>query len=49
LIRYQRLLKEVNAAHQEEYGKSLEDRVESETGGDYRKILKKILSTGLEL
>lgn len=49
LIRYQAILKDVAAAYEEEYGKSLEEVVKSETGGDYRKLLLKVVATGCEL
>ena len=39
LIRYQICLKEVMAAYTELYDGSLQDLLESETGGDYRKLL----------
>ncbi len=49
LIRYQPILKQVDAAHKRLYDQSIEDRVISETGGDYRKVLKEIIHTGMNL
>jgi len=49
LIRYQALLKPVADAYNEEYGKDLQEVVRSETGGDYRKLLLKVVETGYEL
>lgn len=45
LIRYQLVMNEVMAAHIDLYGKTIQDRVKSETGGDYRKVLLEILGT----
>mmetsp|Transcript_8294 Transcript_8294/g.23023 ORF Transcript_8294/g.23023 Transcript_8294/m.23023 type:complete len:332 (+) Transcript_8294:62-1057(+) len=49
LIRYQALLKPVADAYNEEYGKDLQEVVRSETGGDFRKLLLKVVETGYEL
>ena len=49
LIRFQKILKEVMVAHVEEYGQSIEDRVRSETGGDYEKVLLAICETATKL
>jgi Annexin len=47
LIRYQRVLPQVDTAHIEAYGKSIKDRVQSEVGGLYRKLLLEILAVGM--
>lgn len=49
LIRYEPIMKKVDQAHQELYGKSIEERVQSETGGDYRAILKEVVATGMSM
>ena len=43
LIRYQDVMGQVNVAHQELYGQSIEDRVKKEVRGDYEKLLLNIL------
>lgn len=45
LIRYQLILKDVMTAHIELYGKTIQDRVKTEAGGDYGKVLLEILKT----
>jgi len=42
LIRYQLVMKKVMEAHIEYFGKSVEERVESETRGDYKKLLLEV-------
>ena len=49
LIRYQAWLKEVKPVFEEQYGKPLEDVIQSETGGDYETILMQIVATADEL
>ena len=39
IIRYQSILKHVNLAHVELYGKTIRDRIDSECGGDHKRIL----------
>jgi hypothetical protein len=48
LIRYQTIMKEVMVAHVELYGKTVGDRINSETGGDYKKVLMQIVETAEE-
>lgn len=43
LIRYQGFFKEVMLAHVELYGKTIRDRVDSECGGDYKRLLLEVL------
>jgi annexin A7/11 len=45
LIRYQAIMKEVMIAHIELYGRSIEDRVNAECGGDFKLALLEILKT----
>lgn len=45
LIRNQMILKEVDAAHTELYSQTLHDRIKSETGGDYRKLLLELVAS----
>lgn len=42
LLRYQPILKGVGEAHIELFGKTIEDRVKSEIGGDYEKLLVEV-------
>ena len=49
LIRYQPIMKHVNQSHMEMYEKSVEDRVQEETGGDFQKILLQVVATGMGL
>jgi Annexin len=46
LIRYQSIMNEVMKAHFDLFGKSIRDRIISETNGDYKKILMEIVETG---
>lgn len=46
LIRYQKHMKEVKEAYQELKGKSLEEEIKSETGGDYERLLLEIVAAG---
>ena len=46
LIRYQPVMAQVNEAHVEEYGQTIMDRIKSETGGDYHKVLIEIMKVG---
>jgi Annexin len=43
IIRYQSILKYVNLAHVELYGQTIRDRVESECGGDYKRVLLELI------
>jgi hypothetical protein len=43
IIRYQCIMKEVMLAHVELFGTTIEDRVRSEVGGDYRALLLAVL------
>jgi Annexin len=43
LIRYSGVMKQVMIAHIELFGQSIRDRVNSECGGDYKKLLLEIL------
>eukprot|EP00527_Entomoneis_sp_CCMP2396_P009148 CAMPEP_0198137210 /NCGR_PEP_ID=MMETSP1443-20131203/739_1 /TAXON_ID=186043 /ORGANISM="Entomoneis sp., Strain CCMP2396" /LENGTH=323 /DNA_ID=CAMNT_0043798569 /DNA_START=41 /DNA_END=1012 /DNA_ORIENTATION=+ len=45
LIRYQGILTKVKEAYAEEYGKSLEDTIRGETGGDFRQVLLEVVAT----
>lgn len=47
LIRYQSMLPGVDAAHQEEYGKSIKERVVSEARGKYETLLVEVVKCGL--
>jgi len=44
IIRYQDLMGHANFAHEELYAKSIHDRVRSEVGGDYKKVLLALLN-----
>lgn len=44
LIRYQSILKEVDQAYQSAYGKSLLERIKSETGGLFEDVLVQVVS-----
>mmetsp|Transcript_16745 Transcript_16745/g.31856 ORF Transcript_16745/g.31856 Transcript_16745/m.31856 type:complete len:330 (+) Transcript_16745:115-1104(+) len=44
LIRYQKILGEVKVAYEEMKGKTLEEEIESETRGDYERILLEIVA-----
>lgn len=46
LIRYQKIMNEVKIAYEEMKGKTLEEEVKSETGGDYERILLEIVNAG---
>mmetsp|Transcript_388 Transcript_388/g.573 ORF Transcript_388/g.573 Transcript_388/m.573 type:complete len:331 (+) Transcript_388:63-1055(+) len=43
IIRYQPYLSEINAAHEELFEKTIQDRIESEVSGDYKKLLLTIV------
>lgn len=47
LIRYQSMLPDVDAAHQEEYGKSIKERVISEARGKYETLLVEVVNCGM--
>ena len=42
MIRYQKILKEVMPAYEELYGESLKERIRSEAGGDYGRLLQEL-------
>ncbi|CAJ1934284.1 unnamed protein product [Cylindrotheca closterium] len=44
IVRYQYVLKDVMAAHIEEYGKTIHERVKSETSGNYKELLLTVLN-----
>jgi len=44
IVRYQHILKDVMAAHIELYGKTIHDRVRSETSGNYKELLLTVLN-----
>lgn len=44
-IRNQGILKEVIVAHEELFAKNLRDRIRSEVGGDYAKLLLQIIDS----
>jgi hypothetical protein len=46
IIRYQNIMSQVQAAHIELFGKSIQDRIRSECGGNYREILLAVANTG---
>jgi len=43
IIRFHQVLSDVNVAHEEMYEKTIIDRIESEVGGDYQKLLSTIV------
>eukprot|EP00549_Striatella_unipunctata_P023814 CAMPEP_0118715030 /NCGR_PEP_ID=MMETSP0800-20121206/26608_1 /TAXON_ID=210618 ORGANISM="Striatella unipunctata, Strain CCMP2910" /NCGR_SAMPLE_ID=MMETSP0800 /ASSEMBLY_ACC=CAM_ASM_000638 /LENGTH=331 /DNA_ID=CAMNT_0006621073 /DNA_START=33 /DNA_END=1028 /DNA_ORIENTATION=+ len=45
LIRYQKVLKDAEVAHVDLFGKTICDRIQSETGGSYRDVLLAIAGT----
>jgi hypothetical protein len=45
LLRYQNIMKEVMLAHIELFGKTIQERVQSEVGGDYRSLLLTVLES----
>lgn len=45
VIRFQPVLPEVQSAHIEQYGKTIQDRVRSECGGKFKDLLLKVLNT----
>jgi hypothetical protein len=47
ILSYQAVMGDVEAAHQDEYGKSICDRIESEVGGKYKRLLKKMVEFSL--
>lgn len=49
LIRFQSHMKKVEEAHVEKYGKKIDDRIKSETGGDFKKVLLEIYKTGMSM
>lgn len=42
MVRYQKILKDVIPAYEELYGESLKEKVKSEAGGDYGRLLKEL-------
>ena len=47
ILRYQAIMGDVNEAHIEEYGSSLVDRIESEVGGKYKRLLVKMVENSI--
>jgi annexin A7/11 len=43
IIRYQSILKEVTLAHVELFGQTIRDRINSECGGDYKRVLLELV------
>jgi len=43
VIRYQDMMGHVNFAHEEMYGKNIQDRVRDECSGDYKKLLLSLM------
>jgi Annexin len=48
LTRYQCIMKDVMKSHEQLFGKTIRDRIMSETGFDYRKLLMQVTETGEE-
>lgn len=48
LIRYTQIMKQVMLAHVELYGKTIPDRVKSETRGEHEKLLMELVESGVE-
>lgn len=48
LVRYQPVMKAVMETFIEEYGETIQDVIKSETGGDYEKLLLKVLDSVTE-
>jgi len=48
LIRYQQIMKPVMLAHVELFGKTIPDRVRSETRGEHEKLLMELIESGVE-
>mmetsp|Transcript_766 Transcript_766/g.895 ORF Transcript_766/g.895 Transcript_766/m.895 type:complete len:81 (-) Transcript_766:71-313(-) len=44
IIRYQDVMGHVNFAHEELYGKSIQDRVKDECGGNYKDLLLALIN-----
>jgi hypothetical protein len=47
IIRYQAIMKDVWEAHQEEFGQTIVERIESEVGGKYKRLLIKLVEYSL--
>jgi Annexin len=47
VIRYQSLLKQVELAHVELYGQTIRDRIDSECGGDFKRVLLEIIGAAI--
>jgi hypothetical protein len=47
ILRYQSIMGPVEAAHVEEYGKTIKARIEEEVGGKYKKLLTKMVEYSL--
>ena len=43
IVRYQSVMKQVTLAHVELYGETIRDRINSECGGDYKRVLLELL------
>jgi hypothetical protein len=47
ILRYQAIMPLVEEAHSEEYGQTICERIESEVGGKYKRLLKKMVENSL--
>jgi len=47
IVRYHQILSDTNSAHEEEYEKSIIDRIDSEVGGDYKKLLSAFVENAI--
>jgi hypothetical protein len=47
IIQYQTIMGKVEEAHIREYGKTICERIESEVGGKYKRLLKKMVEYSL--
>jgi hypothetical protein len=47
VLRYQGIMTDVWEAHQEEYGKTIVERIESEVGGKYKTLLIQMVEYSL--
>ena len=47
ILRYQSIMGKVEEAHIEEYGQTISERIESEVGGKYQRLLMKMVEYSL--
>jgi len=47
IVRYHQILSNANSAHEKEYEKSIIDRINSEVGGDYKKLLSTFVENAI--